>query len=97
MSKSFREKIEALVFAGLKPGAASSQPKQKRWLGPLRGPLERFLNAGGSDDPRPQGFSGIQQVSNCIMGMTGPGSKGKRTPNAPSWCQFWGWYGRPGA
>jgi len=28
MSKSFREKIEALVFAGLKPGAAAFQPNR---------------------------------------------------------------------
>jgi hypothetical protein len=51
MSKSFREKIEDLVFAGLKPGAAASQPMHMRWLGPLREPLERFLNTGGSADP----------------------------------------------
>ena len=37
-------------------------------------------------------FNGIQQVSNCAIGMTGPHVEGKRTPNAPSWCQLWGRY-----
>jgi hypothetical protein len=51
MAKSFREKVESLVFAGLKPGEPAAQSKSIRWLGPLRQPWERFLNAGASDDP----------------------------------------------
>src|SRR5580700_4848631 len=45
----------------------------------------------------PQGFSGIQQVSNCVIGIIGPDFLGKLTPKAPSWCQLWGWYCGPGA
>lgn len=41
---------------------------------------------------QPQRFKGIQHVKSCVIGMTGPGSKGNRTPRAPSWCQLWGWY-----
>jgi hypothetical protein len=51
MAKSLRETIESLLFAGMKPGAPPSAPKKKRWLDPLRQPLERFLNAGASNDP----------------------------------------------
>jgi hypothetical protein len=51
MGKSFRQAIESLVYAGLKPGVPRSQARRLQWLGPLRQRLERFLNARGSDDP----------------------------------------------
>jgi len=47
MFKRLRQLFESVVFAGLKPAGARSQPRQLRFLGPLRGPVERFL-AGGA-------------------------------------------------
>jgi len=51
MRKGFRQVVESVVYAGLKPGTARSQAHRMKWIGPLRQPLERFLNARGSDDP----------------------------------------------
>src|SRR6185503_7552993 len=49
----FRQFIEKLLFAGMKPGAAPTAPKQhsKQWLRSLRAPFERFLSGGSSSDP----------------------------------------------
>ena len=46
MFKRLRGIFESIAYAGLQPGTAAP-PKQMKWLGPLRGPVERFL-AGGS-------------------------------------------------
>jgi hypothetical protein len=46
MARSLREIIESVVFAGLKPGAPHTAEKRMRWLGPLAGPMERFLSGG---------------------------------------------------
>jgi hypothetical protein len=43
--------MESVVFAGLKSGARPGQSRQLRWLGPLRGPLERWLGGGSRPDP----------------------------------------------
>ena len=43
--------LESLVFAGLKPGGQKTQGSQFKWLGPIRGPLERFLAGGANSDP----------------------------------------------
>jgi hypothetical protein len=49
--KSFRHKMESIVFAGLKPGAPASQSTRVRWLGPLRDAMERLVSGSGSNDP----------------------------------------------
>ncbi len=46
MARGIRRLIESVVFAGLKPGAHSAQPRRMRWLGPLLRPVERFLSGG---------------------------------------------------
>ncbi len=46
MGRSIRELVESIVFAGLKPGAPSTESKHMRWLGPLRKPVEGFLSGG---------------------------------------------------
>jgi hypothetical protein len=46
MASRFRELIEKVVFAGMKPGAPVAQSNGMRWLGPLRKPIERFLSGG---------------------------------------------------
>jgi hypothetical protein len=51
MLKRFRQFIDSIVFAGLKPDAPREQTKSMRWLGPLRGPLERFLLRPAPSDP----------------------------------------------
>jgi hypothetical protein len=51
MGKSFRDFVESIVYAGMKPGVPRSQTRRMRWLGRFREPLERFLNSAGSDDP----------------------------------------------
>ncbi len=44
--KRLRAFLESIVFAGLKPSGQKTQAPQLKWLGPIRGPIERFL-AGG--------------------------------------------------
>ena len=41
-----RKFIESIVFAGMKPGGQAARKPELKWLGPLRGPVERLL-AGG--------------------------------------------------
>src|SRR5689334_18698134 len=38
--------LERIVFAGLQPGQAQAPGKRLRWLGPLAGPVDRFLSGG---------------------------------------------------
>ena len=39
--------IESVVFAGMKPGTpGGQQSERRRWLGPLRRPVERWLSGG---------------------------------------------------
>jgi hypothetical protein len=45
--RRIREIFESIAYAGLKPGARPGQTTRIRWLGPLSGPIERFL-AGGT-------------------------------------------------
>ncbi|HEY1340914.1 MAG TPA: FxLYD domain-containing protein [Bryobacteraceae bacterium] len=42
--------FESIVYAGLKPGTPAG-PRPMRWLGPLRGPLERLLTTQAPSDP----------------------------------------------
>jgi hypothetical protein len=45
-----RKLLESIAYAGMKPG--SPAPKNRaRWLGPLAGPLTRFLDGAKPDDP----------------------------------------------
>jgi hypothetical protein len=41
-----RKFLESIVFAGMKPGTQTAPKPQLKWLGPLRGPVERFLSGG---------------------------------------------------
>jgi hypothetical protein len=50
MRNRFRQFIESVLFAGLKPGGRSTSGGM-RWLGPLRAPFERFLSGPSSADP----------------------------------------------
>jgi hypothetical protein len=43
--RRIREIFESVAYAGLQPGSAS-QPRPRKWLGPLSGPVERFLSGG---------------------------------------------------
>ena len=49
--KRLRAFFESIVFADLKPGARPGQTSEVNWLGPLRGPIDRFLSGGASKDP----------------------------------------------
>src|SRR6266540_3760121 len=49
--KRLRAFLESIAFAGLKPSGQKAQGRQLRWLGPLRGPMERFLAGGATSDP----------------------------------------------
>jgi hypothetical protein len=49
--KRLRAFFESIVFADLKPGARPGQTQGMKWLGPLKGPIDRFLSGGGPKDP----------------------------------------------
>jgi hypothetical protein len=49
--KRLRELFESIVFAGMKPGARPGQTQGRKWLGPLRGPVERLLSGSAPSDP----------------------------------------------
>jgi hypothetical protein len=51
MLKRLRRFIDSVAFAGLKPDVRMGQAKRTRWLGPLRGLLERFLLRPAHSDP----------------------------------------------
>ena len=51
MWKSIRNFFESIVFAGMKPGGSPQPGKGTRWLGPLAGPLDRFLSGPAASDP----------------------------------------------
>lgn len=46
--KRLRNFFESIVFAGMKPGSSAAKTDGMRWLGPLRGPIERFLSGGAA-------------------------------------------------
>jgi hypothetical protein len=46
-----RELFESIVFAGMKPGASPERTQGMKWLGPLRGPVERLLSGSAPSDP----------------------------------------------
>jgi len=41
-----RKFLESIVFAGMTPGTQTAPKPQPKWLGPLRGPIERLLSGG---------------------------------------------------
>src|ERR1019366_3299103 len=47
-----RRYLEAIVFAGMKPGAQTAPKPQSKWLRPLRSPVES-LPSGGPPPPAP--------------------------------------------
>jgi hypothetical protein len=49
--KRVREIFESVAYAGLQPGAPLGESKKLKWLGPLRGPVERFLSGPAPSDP----------------------------------------------
>jgi hypothetical protein len=49
--KRLRELFESIVFAGMKPGARPGQTQERKWLGPLRGPVDRLLSGSAPADP----------------------------------------------
>jgi hypothetical protein len=49
--KRLRDYFERIAFAGLKPGEQRAQQRQLKWLGPLSGPIERYLSGGAQSDP----------------------------------------------
>jgi hypothetical protein len=51
MVKRFRRFVDSVVFAGLKPDAPREQVKGTRWLGPLRGVVDRVLSRPAPSDP----------------------------------------------
>jgi hypothetical protein len=46
--KRIRQFFESIVFAGMKPGGQTAPKPQPKWLGPLRGPIERLLSGGSA-------------------------------------------------
>ena len=48
MANRLRQFFESVVFAGLKPGQSNAGGKKLRWLGPLGGPVDRFLSGGAA-------------------------------------------------
>jgi hypothetical protein len=49
--KRLRELFESIVFAGMKPGTRQGQTEGMKWLGPLRGLVERLLSGSAPSDP----------------------------------------------
>jgi hypothetical protein len=49
MASRIRQWIESIVYVGMsagQPGRPAAPPDHYRWLGPLRGPVDRFLSGG---------------------------------------------------
>jgi hypothetical protein len=51
MLKRFRQFIDSIVYAGLKPDTPREQTKRKGWLGPLGGLVDRILSRPAPSDP----------------------------------------------
>jgi hypothetical protein len=51
MASRFRDFLESIAYAGMKPGKPKAESQRMRWLGPLRGPVERLLSGGAHRDP----------------------------------------------
>jgi hypothetical protein len=49
--KRLRAFFESIMFAGLQPGARPGQAQRTKGLGPLRGPIDRFLSGSAPKDP----------------------------------------------
>lgn len=47
-----RKLFESIVYAGMRPSGAAVPQKRLRWLGPLAGPVSRYLDGGANpSDP----------------------------------------------
>lgn len=51
MAKSFRQFVESVIYAGMKPDMPPSQARTTGLLGPLRALFEKLLNGAAPDDP----------------------------------------------
>ena len=51
MASRFRNFLESIVYAGMKPGKPTTESKRMRLLGPLRRPVEQWLSGGARQDP----------------------------------------------
>ena len=51
MASRFRNFLESIAYAGMKPGKPKAESKRMCLLGPLRGPVERLISGGGQQDP----------------------------------------------
>jgi hypothetical protein len=51
MASRFRNFLESIVYAGMKPGRPKAESKRMRLLGPLRKPVEQLLSGGARQDP----------------------------------------------
>jgi hypothetical protein len=51
MLKRLRAVIESILYAGMKPGSHTAAATPMKWLGPLRGPVERLLAGPSPSDP----------------------------------------------
>lgn len=49
--KRIRQFLESIAYAGMKPGGQKAEAQQLKWLGPLRGPVERILSGSAPSDP----------------------------------------------
>jgi hypothetical protein len=49
--KRIRQFLESIAYAGMKPGGQKTETQQLKWLGPLRGPVERILSGPAPSDP----------------------------------------------
>ena len=47
----FRQLVEKVVFAGMKPSVKPSETRRMQWLGPYRRIVERLLSGAAPDDP----------------------------------------------
>ncbi|MGA3015476.1 MAG: FxLYD domain-containing protein [Bryobacteraceae bacterium] len=51
MASRFRKYLESIVYARMSAGKPKAESKRMRLLGPLRGPVGRWLSGGGRQDP----------------------------------------------
>jgi len=51
MASRFRKYLESIVYARMSAGKPKAESKRMRLLGPLRGPVERWISGGARQDP----------------------------------------------
>jgi hypothetical protein len=72
MWKRLRRLIDSIVFAGLKPDAPRDQSKPTRWLGPLRGLVNRVLFRPAPSDPLYLSNRTFNQKVKLWLAIAGP-------------------------